>query len=135
MTVGYDRVMENLPNRKVVSVRETHVQCRAEKDHYKVDITVLFSNFISISQEWESEEKMKPETRKNIRRDYLAMIKKEKDLRSNQRISSVKSVAYTTVDQPAQGKIRMKNKINIQENVESADIKDNIKENQDYIRE
>ena len=58
------------------------------------------------------------------------MIKKEKDLRSNQRTFSVKSVAYTTVDQPAQGKIRMKNKINIQENVESADIKDSIKENQ-----
>ena len=131
MTVGYDRVMENLPNRKVVSVRETHVQCQSEKDHYKVEIIVMFSNFIIFFfKEWESDEKLKPETRKNIRRDYLAMIKKEKDLRSNQRISSVKSVAYTTVDQPAQGKIRMKNKINIQENVESADIKDNIKENQ-----
>ena len=40
--------MENLPNRKVVSVRETQVQCQAEKDHYKVEITVLFSNFISV---------------------------------------------------------------------------------------
>ena len=73
---------------------------------------------------------MKTETRNNIRRDYLAMIRKEKDLRSYQKSSDSKSVVYTTVDQPAQAKIRNKNRINIQENIESANIQEEIKENQ-----
>ena len=58
------------------------------------------------------------------------MIRKEKDLRSHQKTCSVKSVAYTSVDQPAEAKIRLKNSITTAKIVESADIQDDIKENQ-----
>ena len=76
------------------------------------------------------EEKLKPEIRTNIRRDFLAMIRKEKELGSTQKSS--KSVIYTTMDQPAQSKIRNKNKLDIKENIESAIIKvqDEVEENQ-----
>ena len=38
VTVGYDRVMANLPNRKVVTVKQTIIKCEKsnKKDHYQV---------------------------------------------------------------------------------------------------
>lgn len=37
VTVGFDRVMENLPSLKVVTIRERQIQCGThERDHYKV---------------------------------------------------------------------------------------------------
>merc|ERR1711874_275078 len=57
VTVGYDRVMVNLSNRKVVTVKQTVIKCGKsnKNDHYKA---------------WEAEEKLKPETRNSIRRDF-----------------------------------------------------------------
>ena len=134
VTVGFDRVMESLPNRKVLTKVDTQVQCGKEnsKDHYKVNrgIFILEFHVDVVLQEWEMEEKLKPEIRTNIRRDFLAMIRKEKELGSQQK--SNKSVIYNTVDQPAQSKIRNKNKLDIKENIESANIKvqDEEEENQ-----
>ena len=38
VTVGYDRVMENLPNLKVLTLKDIKIQCgkNSSKDHYKV---------------------------------------------------------------------------------------------------
>ena len=37
VTVGYDKVMVNLPNRKVVTLKQTSFKCeQSKKDHYKV---------------------------------------------------------------------------------------------------
>merc|ERR1712183_284014 len=121
VTVGYDRVMVNLPNRKVVTLKQTSIKCEKsnKKDHYK---------------EWEAEEKLKPDTRNNIGRDFLAMIRKEKELRSRQKTSSSRSAALTTVDQPAEGKIRNKNSLSPKtlqtvavEQLETANIQDGVK--------
>ena len=86
-------------------------------------------------QEWETEEKLKPETRNNIRRDFLAMIRKEKELRCRQKTCSSKSAVLTTVDQPAGAKIRNKNTLSPNllqtvavEQLETANIQDEVKE-------
>ena len=132
--------MANLPNRKVVTVKQTIIKCDKsnKKDHYKVR-----KEYLSIQldkeyfQEWETEEKLKPETRNSIRRDFLAIIRKEKELRSRQKTSNSRSAALTTVDQPAEGKIRNKNTLTPKtlqtvalEQLETAKIQDGVKENQ-----
>ena len=86
-------------------------------------------------QEWEAEEKLKPETRNSIRRDFLALIRKEKELRSRQKTCSSRSAVLTTVDQPAGAKIRNKNTLSLNllqteavEQLETANIQDEVKE-------
>ena len=131
--------MANLPNRKVVTVKQTIIKCDKSniKYHYKVRKEYLniqlnkFENF----QEWETEEKLKPETRNSIRRDFLAMIRKEKELRSRQKTSNSRTAALTTLDQPAGGKIRNKNTLSPKtlqtmavEQLETANIQDLAKE-------
>lgn len=85
-------------------------------------------------QEWEAEEKLKPETRNSIRRDFLAMIRKEKELRSRQKTCSSRSAVLTTVDQPVGAKIRNKNTLSPNilqtvavEQLETANIQDEVK--------
>ena len=131
--------MANLPNRKVVTVKQTIIKCEKsnKKDHYKVwkEYLTIQLNKFGHFQEWETEEKLKPDTRNNIRRDFLAMIRKEKELRSRQKTSSIRSAALTTVDQPAEGKIRNKNTLSPKtlqtvavEQLETANIQDGVKE-------
>ena len=74
---------------------------------------------------------MKPETRNSIRRDFLALIRKERELRSRQKSCSTRSAVMTTVDQPAQAKIRNKNTTNLlhsAQQLQTDNIQDELKE-------
>ena len=83
-------------------------------------------------QEWEAEEKLKPETRNSIRRDFLALVRKEKELRCRQKTSSSsRSAVLTTLDQPAEAKIRNKNTPNLLQSagqIGTANIQEEVKE-------
>ena len=73
---------------------------------------------------------MKPETRNSIRRDFLAMVRKEKELRSREKTCS-RSGDLRTLDQPAEAKIRNKNTPNLlqrAEQLETASIQAEVQE-------
>ena len=72
---------------------------------------------------------MKPETRNSIRRDFLAMIRKEKELRSRQKTCSSRSDVLTTVDQPVERKIRNKNNLSVNTlQTQTTNVQDEVKE-------